>query len=416
DLDDLTASSIQQISGLDVEIDNQFQLRALALYPATSTEARFLWVADAPSTNLNKWATRFYQPFTQNNYDFSGHTIHRLFFNKNEIFATQVGAWLLMSESSLALENAVRTYEGETPAIAFNDTPQRGSLIVNTPELDHWVEQFAQVSHRPSLLNKLEGAEPFSVSLGQKSDTTRNVELGASIPLSSDNRSPLVDAISYTNKPMSLDRHIASNAAAFAVLRLPPLSVPAEPFGDFITPLDSLFQREIETYQSLANTLNDEFAFESFPESGLQSAGEFLFMRKLRDRNAFQSNLNELANRGYLTRIDNSYQASSSILGQLIGSELSTLRDFYIGFSNDVVVISKRKGLAESVNSDRIRRRVIYYEDSYSDIRNTMPEEISGFFWGDSERFLQFLNPFLKSNNMAEALVRRFALTTLTMQ
>lgn len=415
-LDDLTASSIQQISELDIEIENQFQLRALALYPATSTEANFLWIADAHSTDLKKWATRFYQPFSQNNYDFSGHTVHRLYFNKNEIFVSQIGSWLLLSESSLAIENALRTYEGQKPAIQYSENPQDGSLIINTPELDHWVEQLGEVFHRPAILDKFDGSEPFSFPFSQQqSDTSRNVELRANIPLT-ENRSPLVDAISYSNKPVSLDRHIASNAAAFAILRLPPLSVPGEPFGDYTSPLDSLFQDEIETYQNLANTVGEEFAFESFPESGLQSSGEFLFMRKLLDKNTFRQELNELVDRGYLTRIDDSYQASSSILGQLIGSELSTLRDFYISFSDDVVVISKRKGLTESVNSDRIRRRVIYYEDSYSDIRNTMPKEISGFFWGDSERFLQFLNPYLNSTNTAEAIMRRFDITTLTMQ
>lgn len=415
-LDDLTGSSIQQISGLDVEIENRFQLKALALYPATSVESSFLWIADAPAKDLEQWASRFYEPFTQNNYEFSGHTIHKLFFNKDEIYAAQTGRWLLLSESSLVIENALRTFEGQEPAIQLSGVPQPGSLIVNTPELHAWVQQFAEVTYRPSILDKFEGTQPLTFSFTQESDSTHNVELTARLPLSNEKTSPLVDAISYQNKPLMLDRHIASNAAAFAILRLPPLSVPAKPAGDFITPLDSLFQQNMEVYQNLANTLDDEFAYESFPESGLLTTGEYLFLRKLRDRGSFQQQLNELANQGYLKRVDGSYQASSSILGQLIGSELSTLRDFYIGFSNDVVVISKRKGLTESVNSDRIRRRVIYYEDSYADIRNSMPEEISGFFWGDSDRFMRFLNPFLKDGNAAEALFRRFDITTLIMQ
>jgi hypothetical protein len=415
-LDDLATASIQQISGLSVEIENQFQLIALALYPSTSTESGFLWIADAGGTNLEEWAKRFYQPFTQNNYEFSGHTIHKLFFNNNEIFATQIESWLLISESSLAIENAIRTSKEQAPAIQFSKTTEKGTFIVNTPELDHWIEQYAEVAYRPALLNKFEGSKPFSLSEIERTDSERNIQIDTFLPLKPGTKSPLMDAISYSNKPVTLDQHIASTAAAFAILRLPPLSVPAEPFGNFISPLDSLLQREIDTYQNLANQLGDEFAFESFPESGLLSTGEFLFMRKLRDRNAFQQQLNQLVDRGYLSRIDNSYQASSSILGQMIGSELSTLRDFYIGFSNDVVVISKRKGLSESVNSDRIRRRVIYYEDSYSEIRNTMPDELSGFFWGDSERLMRFLNPYLKSDNNLEAVLRPFDITTLSMQ
>lgn len=102
-------------------------------------------------------------------------------------------------------------------------------------------------------------------------------------------------------------------------------------------------------------------------------------------------------------------------MGTLIGSELSTLRDFYLSFSDDVAVIAKRKGLAESVNADRSRRRVIYYDDTYSNIRNQLPAEVSGFVWSDSERLLQFINPYLKPDSKISGVLSRFDITTMTM-
>ncbi len=414
-LDDLTPTAIQQISGLDVEISNRLKVKALALNPTSSLESNFLWITEFPDQNLSAWASRFYQPFTQNNYEFNGFIIHKLFFNKSEIFAAQIDDHLILSESSLLIENSLRAYIGQLPSIELQSNPAPSTLVLNTPQLDRWVEQLAAVSNRPAIINKFSGTKPVSLKVESYSDSTNNVQMSGQIELLNENRSALVDAISYENKPISLDRHIASNAAAFALLRLPPVSIPAKPTNGVITPLDSLLLAEIHTYQNLANTLNSEFAFESFPESGLLSAGEFLFLRKLRDINGFRRLLNELVRNGLITQVDNSYQISSSIMGTLIGSELCTLRDFYLSFSADVVAIAKRKGLAESVNADRSRRRVIYYDDTYSSIRNQLPDEVSGFVWSDSEQFLQFINPYLKTNNKAAGALSRFDITSATM-
>ena len=225
----------------------------------------------------------------------------------------------------------------------------------------------------------------------------------------------LVDAISYENRAITLDRHIASNAAAFAILRLPPVSVPVMPENTISTKLDSVLLNDISLYQELASHLDSEFAFEAFPESGLLSTGEYLFLRKLTSRSLLQSKLNELVSNGLINYQDNTYQISSIVMSKLIGSELSPMRDFYLAFSNDVVVIAKRKGLAESVNADRIRRRVIYYDETYSGIRDDLPEEVSGFTWSVSNDFLRFLNPYLKPENSAAGLLSRFDITAMTM-
>ncbi|WP_428236013.1 hypothetical protein [Gracilimonas sp.] len=414
-LDDLTPSALQQVAGIDAEMDNPLSIKAVALYPATSLHSNFLWITGSPSSDLSQWASRFYQPFTQNNYEFKGFIIHKLFFNKTEIYAAQVNDYLILSESSLIIENSLRAFLGEKPSIQLQQNPPASTLVLNTPQLDHWVEQFATVINRPAVMSSFSGTQPAAFTFDSYSDSTNNIQLSGNIELTEGRHSVLVDAFSYENKPITLDRHIASNAAAFALFRLPPVSVPVEPTNTITTKLDSVLLQNISLYQNLASTLASEFAFEAFPESGLLSTGEFLFMRKLKDRNSFRSQLNRLVRDGLINFQDNTYQISSSVMGKLIGSEMSTLRDFYLAFSNDVVVIAKRKGLAESVNADRIRRRVIYYDETYSNVRDNLPEEVSGFVWSASNDFLQFIRPYVKTETSVAGLLSRFDITTMTM-
>lgn len=414
-LDDLSPSSIQLIAGLDVEVNEPLGLKALVLNPINSVQSSYLWIANAPDENLKSWAPRFYQPFTQNKYQFNGFIIHKLFFNKSNIFAAQVNDYLLLSESSLLIENSLRAYLGLLNPMQLDGTPPASSLVMNTPQLNQWIEQFAAVSYRPALLSKFSGTKPVALNFKEPTDSTDNIELTGQIPLTEAAHSLLIDGMSYENKEIVLDKHIATNAAAFALLRLPPVAIPAKPKSGLTTALDSLLLQDMDIYRNLATTLDTEFAFEAFPESGLMSVGEFLFMRKLKSRRDFQRRLNNLVEKGLAFRQDNTYQISSSIMAKLIGSELSTLRDFYLAFSNDVVVIAKRKGLAESVNADRIRRRVIYYDESYSSIREDMTNEVSGFVWSDTQAFLQFIAPYLKADHSAGGILSRFDLITMNM-
>lgn len=414
-LDDLTPTALQQLAELNLQVGNQLGVRALVLYPTTSQRSNFLWILESRSTKLKNWAPEYYEPFSQNNYEFNRFTIHKITFNNSVFFAAEANGSVIFSESSLVIEDALRSYSKQTPSIQLNEVPEPSTLTLNTPQLNQWIEQFASVANRPALVNKFSGTLPVVLKIEAQSDSANNFQLNGQIPLSDDEHSVLVDAFSFENAPILLDRHISSNAAAFALLRLPPVSVPVEPDLGYITPLDSLFLDNIDAYQNFANTLSSEFAFEAFAQSGLMSAGEFLFMRKMNNAARFKELMEDLAEQELADKVDDSYQVSSSILGALIGSELTRLRDFYLSFSNDVVVIAKRKGLAESVNGDRIRRRVIYYDESYSEIRAQLPTEISGFTWSKSADFLSFLNPYLRSGSTAGSMLNKFDITAMTM-
>ncbi|MEX0720631.1 MAG: hypothetical protein WD059_08190 [Balneolaceae bacterium] len=414
-LDDLTPSAIQQLSDLDFEIPKSINLKALALSPATSTESHFLWIGLHPSSTLKDWAPQFYEPFTQNKYEFKDLIIHKLYFNKSNLFAAQVGKWLVLSKSSSVVENALRAYTGEIPTIKLDSEPSPGTLVLNTPGLDKWIEQFATTSTRPSVMESFAGTKPVVLSFEASSDTLNNFRLSGSIDLEADGRSALTDAFSYENNRITLDRHIGSNAAAFALFHLPPVSIPVEP-ADHQSSLDSLLLKDLDLYQEMAAALGNEFAFVAFPESGLQADGEYLFMRVLKDKRAFQNRLDRLAEEGVIYKPQQStYQMNSIVISKLVGSELSTFNDFYLSFSGNVMVIAKRRGLAESVNSDRTRRRVIYYDETYSNVRNSLPDEISGFIWSSSDDFMQFIRPYLKPESVAGSILSRFDITSISM-
>ncbi len=415
-LEDITPNSIQQISSFDPALLANISLKGLILFPSSATESELIWITES-SKSINSWVTDFYQAFAQNYYTLNGNTIHKITTENNSVlYAAQIHEWLIFSTSSIAIEFSLRSYTGSTNSMQLpvGDTP--GQLVMNTPELDGWVEQFANVTYRPSIVDAFSGSKPSSLNFTEEGDSTNTTfTLQGKVTLSDTARSVLVDAVSSKNTPIVLDRYISSNAAAFALFRLPPKLTPVTQAGK-ISKLDSLLLNSDSDYMDIARTLDDELAFEAFPKSGLLSSGEYLFMRKLNNVRGLRNKLNRLASNGFITRTGNSYYASSAVLSNLLGSELSPYTDFYISFSRSVVVISNRKGLSESVEADRARRRVIYYNNDYTDARRDLPDEISGFVWSNSEDFKEFITPFLLPKNSVTSLLNQFDISYITMQ
>lgn len=412
-IDDITAGSIQMISLIDNRISSPVSVRGFMLYPATATTWQPVWITESPVDFLPTLSNRFYKPFADNNYLFHDIVIHKLHLQDEIIFGAQVGNWLLLSQSSYGLEQSLRSYLGLIPALEFPAGAIPGTFITNTPKLDRWVEQVAKTLYRPSVKNAFMGFEAAVTSFSASEDTTRGgMQFRASLPLSGDVPSTLTRSVSSLNTSVTLDRYIPSNTAGFAILRMAPPTLPPSEITD--TPLDSLLAGDNSQFRELATYIDPAFAFVSFAESGISNTGEYMYLRKLTNRNSFQAIINRLVNQGFLRKTGDSYLASSNILGSLIGSELCNFRDFYLSFSGNVVAISKRKGLAESVDTDRARRRVIFYDDTYAEIRSELPEEVSAFVWIASEEFQKFIAPYLDPQNYLSAVFSRFDLTTLT--
>ena len=416
-LDDITSSAIQLISNADTTASYSLPVKAIMLYPGTANQLQPVWVTTAPANYDKELETIFRRPFTQNQYHFKGMLIRKLHIQDRSLFAVQLNDYLLISESSLAIEDAIRTYIGDQPPAAISEADIRPStIILNTPSLDKWVEQLGKVIYRPKIKEAFKGTKPVVLDISsEETDDFTAQSFSGSLGLSQTiPHSDLVSAFSEMNAPVELDRYISSNAAAFGIFRLkprlaPPISVPDS------SRLDSILIKDKVRYNKFAKSLDAPFSLVLYAESGFLSTGEHLFIRKLKDRSAFQQQLNLLV-RDDLARInDGIYFIESQVLAKLIGSELNTFSDFYLDLSGNVVVISKRKGLAEVVASDRSRRRVIYYENEYADIRDRLPDEVSGLVITNPD-FRSFISPFLSSDSYIDLLLSQSDMMTLSTQ
>lgn len=103
-LDDLTPSAVLQLATLPDSILQSIDLKAMVLYPASSTKSEFIWLTEAEG-NLDDFAYNYYEPFEQNYYSFNSLTIHKIHLNDYLIYGAQVHNWLIFSESSLAVES-----------------------------------------------------------------------------------------------------------------------------------------------------------------------------------------------------------------------------------------------------------------------------------------------------------------------
>lgn len=415
-LDDITGSAISLITQVDSTDNNKLSVKAILMYPGASNDLHPIWVTTAPENYDQQLGALFYQQFAQNQYSFNEVTIRNLHVQDRNIFAAQLGETLYLSESSQGIEDVIRTYKNMSPAADFTDleltTP---SILLNTPFLDHWVEQMGQVLYRPMIKGAFEGSNP--TVLQTSTEETDNYEAlkftGSFLLKNQDQRSTLIASLSHENAPLELDAYISSNASAFGIFRLPPRMAPPSSLPDSsVSTLDSLLVEDDQQYRNLAESLDNPFALVMYSESGFLTTGEHLFLRKLSDREAFEQQLEELENDDHIELQDDIYFIQSTIFAELIGSEMATFGNFYLDITDDVVVVSKRRGLAEIVASDRNRRRVMSYEQEYTQIKETLPSEIAGFAIAN-EDLASFIDPFLAPENYVDVLLSQFNIAKL---
>lgn len=415
-LDDITASAAQLLSRVDSTAHTPINLNAIMLYPGVNNQLETVWMAQAPEHFIDQIKSWFYMDFTQNQYQFNEVDIHILHLGERQLFAAQLNDELFISESSLSLEEAIRAYIGNEPRADLSGISLKpGHIVMNTPSLDQWIIQLARVIYRPIIKNALKGTKPTLLSIARKDaeNEKQEFELSGDIPLNQEEvATDLVAAFSSHNSPITLDRYIPSNAAATAFLRLPPRKVPPSSLPD-TTQLDSVMMTDNVLYSDLAGSLDAQFSLVMFAQSGFLSTGEHLFLRKISNAGTIKRALNRMVREGKIEYNGGVYIIRSNAIAKLIGSSLCTFQNFYLDIIGDVVAISKRKGLVETISSDRNRRRTIYYEETFRDVKNELPESISGFFIANSE-FYSFINPFLSPNNNLSAFTSKFDLLTIS--
>jgi hypothetical protein len=410
--EDVSSSAIQLTGELMDNSGVEIPLYAILLYPDTSNDWQPVWITETISGLISQLTERFQQPFAQNEYHFLGHTIQKLFISDRVFYIIDTGSHTLVSESSLAIEEMLRTLHGELEPMQL--TPEQirpGSFIINTPHLERWVEQLAQVSYRPFLLDAFAGSGTLSAHLSENNpDESLNWRISGTMPVF-DSPAPLIRGISASSKDLQLDQYISINAAAFSIFQLEPRMVPAdgEPSGD----LDLYLSENTERYRDIASTIDTETAFVAFAESGFMSSSEFLFLRKLTDPTQFRSILNSFASNGLVQSDNNIFIINSLSLGKLIASDLSTIRNFYLSIHGNTVSISRSRNLVETVGLDHDRRRVMYYDDHYIQIRENLPSTMSSFTYVDTPSFNNYIQPWLYPQNYFGALSSNLELLTI---
>ena len=402
--DDITPSAIQLISEFENFTDNPIAIEAILLYPDVANEWQPVWVTQSSQSFLRLLKREYQREFAQNNYTFQSHTIEKLYISDREFYVVDLSGWLFISESSLSLESILRVSSGHNSAMPLSpEQIEPGRFIINTSSLNRWVQQVAQVMYRPGLLNMLDGGEPVSLKLNRLEDSDWSWQLLGNMKFG-ENRSTLMQSISSDAVEFTLDRYISINTSGFSIMRLEPRMVP--PDGLTVrNSTDQFIKENPDIWSGIASALDSEFAFATFAESGAASTSEYLYLRKLTDAGEVRSQLNRLVSEDLAVRDGNNYYLNSPWLAKLFGSEINPMIDFNISIFRDVAAIAIRKGLAESVASDANRRRVVYYDDNYSEIRGSLPDRLSSFTLIDASTFGIYIQPWLYPQNYMSTLL-----------
>lgn len=402
-LDDMTPSAIQLINYIDEEASGGVQLDAVLFYPDMANDWQPIWISKAPSGLFEQLTSKYQKRFEQNHYTFKGFTIEKLFLDDRILFVITAGDYFIFSESSLGIENMIRTISGEKDAIDLESNQTNpGSLVANTGSLDKWVEQVAQVAYRPHLHNLFEGGNPVTFRMDSTDSDTESWRMSGILPLDED-RSVLLSSISSEKNEFTLDRYIPMNAAAFSIHRLQPRTVPQNDDSPQ-TEADEYIDQNLSIWQNIAAELDSEFAFATFAESGAESTSEFLYLRKIENTGNIRSELNNLVSEDLAIRDGDTYSIQSRWLAKLFGSELNPMTDFYITLYDEYVALASRKGLVESIGSDASRRRVMYYDDDFMEIKESLSESLSSIFFMNAREFGTYIQPWLYPQNYLSTL------------
>lgn len=418
--DEMSSASITLFSSMDQNFLNQTEAKAVLLYPNRSNDWQPVFIGMAPDDLLEKTASLYRRPFTENQYFFEGVTIYRLFFDNRIFFGAQLHNWTVVSESSYGIEESIRSYLGLKNHLAISDiTGNGGEIIMNTPYMDRLISHLSAVRYKPAIEDFLQGTGAGflqSSTVTSSSQAGRNnIRINGTIPVSDSSRSNLVDAISTENITITLDRHIPSDAAFFAIFNAPP-SGRMRPGFSPETRLDSLFSRDPGLFASMAATIDNEFAFATFHTAGFISETENVYLRRLANSAEFFRLVNRLADDGHIIRNNNAFYIRSKMLAVLLGSPFCHYEEFYLLDAGQAAVISPRMGLAQRLRGDFNRRRVMYFDETFSGIRRSLPERVSGLVYLNSSSFMSYIAPMLAQNNYLGSLTSRFDIATLSLQ
>jgi hypothetical protein len=410
--DDISTSAIQVTARLQEDNDVRVTVKAILLYPDTSTDWQPVWITESIAGLMDVLTNRYQMEFAQNNYGFLGHTVEKLFISNRTLFVVDLGNWMLVSESSLGIEDALRAYSGKIPSVRLSvNELDPGAYVFNFPHMERWIHQMAQVAYRPQLMDIFDGATPLVLKKNAATGNEVAWQLSGMMPLETQT-STLIRSVSSTPRTFTLDRYISSNASAFTIQYLQPRLVPSQD-DEPVTDTDVYLSQNLEAYRNIATTLGSEVAFAAFAESGFLSTSEYMFLRHVRDAQGLRRALNALVQADQATVSGGTYFIRSAWIAALFGPDIAPMNDFYLSIHGEAAVIARRRGLAETVSADANRRRVMFYDDQYTEVRNNLPEQLSSLVYVDSPRFSKYIQQWLNPQNYFNAISSNVDLLTI---
>ena len=404
-MDDITPSAMQLITNVRDEANEQIAVEALFLHPSSSNEWHPVWITQTVNGLPGKLTGMYQKEYEQNHYEFKGFTIEKLFFGERVLFMMNLDRWTIFSQSSFAIESILRGLTGaeETMQLSENQLAP-GSIIMNTESMDEWVQQLSQVINRPLLRNIFAGSSPISLQQNQAGSEEFQWQLQGTMEVQ-DSTSSLVRYLTQPATGFTLDRYIPVDAAGFSIFRVNQQVLQTTEVFDAEDELDQFLQSTPREWHNIQQNLADEAAFVSFANSGPSSSSEYLFLRTIQNPNAIRSALDRLTEQEHIVKDGNTYFINSHLLGKLFGSDLYPIDDFYATVYENFVALAQRKGLAESIGGDATRRRVIYYDDGYSSIRNSLPNPLSSIHYINASGFGAYVQPWLFPQNYVSNLL-----------
>lgn len=393
-MDDITPSAMQLITNIQDQENEQIVVDALLLHPSSSNEWHPIWITQTVNGLPGKLTGMYQKEYEQNQYEFKGFTVEKLFFEARVLYMVSFDQWTIFSQSSFAIESILRGLTGTEEVMELSENQLApGSIIMNTESMDEWVQQVSQVINRPFLRGIFAGSSPISVQQSQEDAEEFQWQLQGTMEVQ-DSTSSLVSYLTQPATDFTIDRYIPVNAAGFSIFR-----VDQQILQTAEEELDQYLQSNPESWQAIQQNLADEVAFVSFANSGPSSSSEYLFLRTIRDSGGITASLDRLTEQEYVIKDGNTYFINSHTLGKLFGSDIYPIDDFYVTVYANVVALAQRKGLAESIGADATRRCVMYYDDGYSAIRNSLPNPLSSMHYINSADFGPYVQPWLFPQN-----------------
>ncbi|MGM0507042.1 MAG: PQQ-binding-like beta-propeller repeat protein [Bacteroidota bacterium] len=415
-LDSLTPTPFQEVTDTLRSVGFDPEVQAMLLIPDSSTDWNPVWIAEAEESIVRQVHERFISPFEQNSYRFHDLSILEIEQEEGELYLLPLNGELLISRSSRAIEDMVRTGRRDLPAMTVDLTESSAPWIVNLPHIDEWVERIADILYRPGLEDLFAGSHAVHL---RPTETALQWQWSGSTPLL-ETLSPLMEGISSSPAPFELDQYIPASSAAFALLRLPPGVAGDLPDDSDIeqSDLDRHLTDNAETLDQLSSLIEPELAFVAFSESGFMSSSEFAWIRSIERPDSWSTLLQSLEEEELLERLDlqdrEVYHLNSRILSKRIGSSLSTLQSFYLALYGDVVAISRSSSALTGAASDYQRRRVIAFDPDFEELLDNTDDPVSALAWMHVPPFLTYIQPWLSPQHSLSNLSQSVNLLALT--